>query len=369
MCISNNRYERPRVDFKDTILFGGVARNPAGDIEHLLGYYNKVQTLAGALGASDDFGWNIAPGGGNDFGYDIAPAPKRVGNAMLFCIPAKPGTLKGVENLIPVKDYPRFMEDYKRAVAEPEEEMSRGAKSVAFSLSISDAPVVVKGFDGGTYDVIIAPGGPSQIAQVILEVDEDKRPSLNDVLYNELALAYPGFAAVLFCFSEDDAEKAGCALIRYTPMLPHLLFLPGLDGHNGFIERGQVELNHTLVLGTWDMRGGNEVEFSDRALRQPPTHRRPGLLSAAGEGSGMGLTAPWPKPPYWALPQVIGRVIEPGLEVPQGDFWARVEDVKKGTFRVRRQVPPGWSKLPGSPADPAGGAYYITSTTQGLNAA
>jgi hypothetical protein len=43
--------------------------------------------------------------------------------------------------------------------------------------------------------------------------------------------------------------------------------------------------------------------------------------------------------------------------------------VKQGTFRVRRQVPPGWNKLAGSPADPAGGGkYYITRTSQGVGA-
>lgn len=364
MCISNNAYSAPRVDFKDTILFGGVVRNEQGTIEHVLGYYNKVATLSGTPAATEDFGWDVGAHSDDDFGYDIAPKPKRVGNAMLFCLPAKPGTLKGVENLIAVKDYPRFMEDYKRALAPKPRSASRG---ISFSLGVdsADAPVVVKGFDGGTYDVVIAPGGPSQIAQVIGQVDEDKRPQLNEALYAELATAYPNFAAVLFCFSESDAEKAGCAMIRYTPMLPHLIFLPGLDGHNGYIERGNVELNHTLVLGTYDMKSGagDAVQFTDNLLiaSQAPYGTR--------RSDARSLTAPRPKAPNWALPRVIGRIIEPGTLVPQGDFWAQVEDVKNGIFRVRRQVPPGWSKLPGSPADPAaGGKYYITRTTQGVGA-
>jgi hypothetical protein len=372
MCISNNAYQAPRVDFKDTILFGGVVRTESGDIEHVLGYYNKVATLTGAPASGNDFGWDVAPNADDDFGYDIAPKPKRVGNAMLFCLPAKPGTLKGVENLIPVKDYPRFMEDYKRAVAPQEKSLTR-SRSVSFSLGADSAPapVVVKGFDGGTYDVIIAPGGPSQIAQVIGQVDEDKRPQLNDVLYSELAIAYPNFAAVLFCFSESDAEKAGCAVIRYTPMLPHLIFLPGLDGHNGYIERGEVELNHTLVLGTYDMKAGqgDQVRFTDDKLAHSAPGYGHGRRGTPGIGGGMGLTAPLPKAPYWLLPRVVGRVIDAGTTAPQGDFWAQVEDVKNGIFRVRRQVPPGWSKLSGSPADPANGQkYYITRTTQGANA-
>jgi hypothetical protein len=126
MCISNNRYERARVDFKDTILFGGVVKREDGTVEHVLGYYNKVATLAGAPAGGDDFGWDVTPGAGNDdFGYDIAPPARRVGNAMLFCIPAKPGTLKGAENLIPVKDYPT--RSARAAAAAPRASASRSA--------------------------------------------------------------------------------------------------------------------------------------------------------------------------------------------------------------------------------------------------
>jgi hypothetical protein len=357
MCISNNRYEAPRVDFKDTILYAGVVRKDNGDVRHVLGYYNKVATLAGASAAGQDFGWDVSANGGDDFGYEIAPAPRKVGNAMLFCVPAKPGTLTA-NSLIPVKDYPAFMEDYKRAVAPPQAKRRGASDSMSFSLGADSAPVVVKGFDGGTYDVVIAPGGPSQIAQVIAQADEDKRPALNEELYAELTTAYPGFTAVLFCFSESDAEKAGCALIEYEPLLPHLLFLPGLDGHNGAIERGQVEVNHTLVLGHYDMKTGNAVRFTDQKLRGLPGYGGDDHLRRSG---AMSLTAPIPKRPYWALPRVVGKTTGE-TTMPQGDFWALVEDVKKGNFRVRRQVPPGWNKLPGSPADPAGATkYYITN--------
>lgn len=357
MCISNNRYEAPRVDFNDTILYAGVVRKDNGDIRHVLGYYNKVETRAGAAAATTDFGWDIQPTRGDHFGYELAPAPRKVGNAMLFCVPAKAGTLNA-NSLIPVKDYPRFMEDYKRAVAPPEPTSRSISKGLSFSLGVDSAPTVVKGFDGGTYDVVIAPGGPSQIAQVLSQVDEAKRPALNDALYAEMTTVYPGFTAALFCFSEDDAEKAGCALVEYEPRMPHLLYMPGLDGHNGAIERGNVEVNHTLVLGHYDMKNGNAVQFSDEKLRGLAGYDTDQLRRAAYTN----LTAPLPKLPFWALPRVVGKTISKTL-MPQGDFWASVEEVQKGTFRVRRQVPPGWSKLSDSPADPVGAGkyYYITN--------
>jgi hypothetical protein len=106
---------------------------------------------------------------------------------------------------------------------------------------------------------------------------------------------------------------------------------------------------------------GLSVSFSDDKLRQHPAGYEGGRRSGA-----MSLTAPPPKLPYYILPKVIGRVINDGTIAPQGDFLASVEDVKKGTLRVRRQVPPGWSKLKGNPTDPAGVAkYYITATSIG----
>lgn len=346
MCISNNQYDTPRVEFTDTVLFGAVVRNPQNEIEHILGYSNKV---AAKTFTNRDFGHNIPAGdigwtvngasSSDDFGYDIAPPPRRIGNAMLFCVPARPGSLTA-QSLIPVSKYPHFMEDLRAAIL-PSENYAK-----SFTLSITREPakaIVVKGFDDGTYDVVIAPGGPSQIASVIAHVDDDKRPDLNEKLYAELSIVYPGFAAVLFCFAEDSAEKAGCALMRYQPMqgLEHLMFLPGLDGHNGHIERGMVTLNHTIVLGHYDMKvaAGEPVTYTDAALHA--------------------------NRPYWAVNRVVGSAFEPNTVVPQGDFWARVDDVRNGNLRLRRQVPPGWSKLPDKPADPATSPFYITSSRRG----
>jgi len=344
MCIGNNSNPAPVVDFEDTILYGAVVRNESGATEHVLAYYNVVAALAAAAAATSDFGW------------DLAPKPIKVGNALLFAVPAVPGTLKGAENLVPLKDFPKFMQDYKKAVA-PQPRLTRGgSKSISFGVDSNSAPTVVKGFDGGLYDVVIAPGGALQIAQVIGQVDEDKRPTINEALYAELNILYPNFTFVLFCFAEGDASRAGCAMIRYTPQMPHLLYLPGLEGHNGAVERGIVKLNHTLVVGHHAMKAGHgrKVTFTDAKLA---SHHGGG-----GRPGGMGLTAPWPKRPYYFLDNVIGKVINDGTQVPQGDFVFLVSDIEKGVFRCRRQVPPGWKNLAGKPADPAGATpFYITA--------
>ncbi|HEY9778371.1 MAG TPA: hypothetical protein V6C81_31705 [Planktothrix sp.] len=315
MCISNNNYPTPAVDFNDTILLGLEVKNPQGDVEHICGYYNKVKTTV--TPSSSDFGLSLKPPAfPGDFGWDIAPAAAKKGNAMLIAIPAVPGTVNR-DSLIPTAGFSSFMQDYKTALVPPAPK-SRG---ISFGANfMGDSVEVVKGFDGGLYDVVIA-SSATLIKTVIEKVDEAKRPEINEKLYGQLAIAYPKWTFVLFCFEEADAEKAGCALVKYKPMRPDYLYLPGLDGHNGEIERGQVALDHTLVVGSYRAKSGvgKHVTFSDREIAF--------------------------KQPYFLLDRVTGRIIPAGTKAPQGDFLFRLEDVQKGDFRCKRALPPNWNAL------------------------
>jgi len=335
VCLSNNTSSF--VQFDDTILYGAVVPNPAGDIEHILAYYNKVSVGQGKSVAEDHdpgahhaavqqqatlLGGAARQKGNNGDGR---------GNAMLFAVPAIPATMSA-KNLIPVAAIPQFMKDYKLAISP----RLRGGENFFLSLD-SPAPgaVVVKGFDDGIYDVVIASSGARTIPSVLDQVDAAKRPVVNQWLYAELDIAYPNFTFVLFCFSESRGAQAGCAMMRYTPMDPDQLYLPGLDGHQGFIERGEVSLFHTLVVGVPNMKAAQRVAFSDRALQ----HKRP----------------------YYLLDQAIGRVIPPlpvPMRVPQGDFLFDVNDIQEGRFRCSRRVPPGWMSLPDTEA-PAATPFLI----------
>jgi len=216
MCLSNNSYRAPRVSFDDTILLGLEVKDPTtGLVEHVVGYYNKVSARAAETSAP-------ATTGGEDFGWDVKPAKKaktpaatKVGNAMLIAVPAEPGTVNA-KSLVAVGKFPAFMEDYKRAVA-PRPRMRRGGlRSRSADSMLGAKAIVVKGFDGGTYDVVISPSA-GQIASVIKKVAKAKRPQLNAELYAELDTLYPGFTFVLFCFSEEDTAKSGCAVVKYQP--------------------------------------------------------------------------------------------------------------------------------------------------------
>ncbi|MBS1992988.1 MAG: hypothetical protein JSS83_20865 [Cyanobacteria bacterium SZAS LIN-3] len=338
MCLSNNSYPSVRVSFDDTILLGLEVKDPtSGLVEHVVGYYNKVSARkAAAANANPDFGWDVKPAGAaaeGDFGWDVPAPVMKVGNAMLIAVPAEPGTVSA-KSLVAVGKYPAFMEDYKKAVV-PRRPVMRGSRSFGSDALLGAKAIVVKGFDGGTYDVVIA-SSAGQISSVIAQVDEAKRPQLNAELYKQLDLLYPGFTFVLFCFSEEDTAKSGCAVVKYQPRkgTEHLLYLPGLDGHNGQVETGEVELNHTLVVGSYRM--GETVDASDVAF------------------SDAGLRQEYP----FFLDRVVGKVIPKGTMAPQGDFLFSLDEVRKGVFRAKRQLPPNWSKVFGTKGVPAT-PYFI----------
>jgi len=111
----------------------------------------------------------------------------------------------------------------------------------------------------------------------------------------------------------------------------HVLYLPGLDGHNGKVETGQVELNHTLVVGSYQMSDyadSVEVDFTDKAL--------------------VGQSAQHPV----FLRRVIGTEISKGTMAPQGDFLFSLKEVREGKLRAKRQLPPGWKKVFGNEGVP-----------------
>jgi len=331
MCLSNNAYQAPRVDFNDTILLGLEVLTPSGEVEHVVGYYNTVSArIAAARGADFGCSGKQTLSADDDFGWHVPAPVSKIGNAMLIAVPAQPGTVNA-SSLVAVGEYPSFMQDYKRAVA-PRPPVTRGGGllSATKGMDFSATPIVVKGFDNGTYDVVIAQTA-SSISQVIAQVDENKRPQINKELYGQLDLLYPGFTFVLFCFAEEDKAKSGCAVVKYQPRqgLEHLLYLPGLDGHNGQVETGDVELNHTLVVGSYKMDAGayaRDVHFSDR-----------------------GLTTKYP----FFLDRVIGTIIPKGTQAPQGDFLFKLDEVRHGLLRAKRQLPPRWNAVFGNKGVPA----------------
>jgi len=351
MCLSNNRYEEVSVAFSGTILLAAEVQM-AGQVQHLCGYYNKVERKAAddsivdwvkgpaATAAEKDFGprrgqlLGSQPGAAQRSTRSrpgllsaAAPQPVKVpgstlvGNAMLIALPAQPGTVHG-DNLIPVSSYPSLFLDYARSLVPPRPRMRGGLLGGGLPKGVE----VVSDFDGGVYDVVIADSA-AKIVEAIAAVAPAKRPQVNPDLYAQLDKLYPNWTFLLFCFSEATAAQAGSALVHYTPMDAYsdLLYLPGLDGHNGMIETGKVALDHTILLDSYktrrDAMPGKRVTFTDA-----------------------GVQAAMPFLPV----EVIGKKIPAGTLVRQGDFLFNLEEVRAGSFRALRAYPPGWASVFGA---------------------
>lgn len=306
MCLSNNLDES--ASFTSTILYGAEWWTPNGWLEHVCGYYNNVQSEEEPV---------ISAGAWRDAGrspWDFTPAGHA--NAMLLAIPAMPGTLSEA-SLVPMSKFSHIMEDYATAVKPP---VNRAQNDTWSSANLELAPVVIKGFDEGVYDVVIAHSARS-IADVLPQVDKAKRPEPNPELYRQLDAIYPGFTFLLFCFTASSMQSAGCAMVSYRPFpqYEHMLFLPALDGHLGRISQQEVSVDHTVVLASqWMNANAPEVKrvvFTDDGTDGVP----------------------------FFFDKVIGRTMK--RYVPQGDFIFNIQDLRAGQLRTYRQTPPAWKSL------------------------
>ncbi|MBP9091016.1 hypothetical protein KBI23_08305 [bacterium] len=310
MCLSNNPKEP--VNFHHTTLVGlevqGVGADGKPVNQRILGYSNVMA---------------------------IPQVIATAGNAMLLAVPAAPGSL-GASSLIPLATYPHIFHDFAQAIKTHValSSNSRGADNGA---------VVVSGYDAGLYDVVIA-SSATAIARALTsgKVSSSKTPVLNQVMYDQLDKLYPGFSFLLFCFDPKDSGKVGGVMVQYTPMSgsEDIIFLPGLDGHNGSIDSSMVALDHTIVVGSYRMEEdtGSVPWFSD-----------PGVAESLPQ----------------LLCEVIGMSIPAGTVAPQGDFVARIDEVCQGTFNVKREKPPGWADVFGA-ADSQEQPFYIKERTSGF---
>jgi hypothetical protein len=313
------------VRFSATKLYGAALLEETSPL-HVCGYGNSVavpkQPVSSAAQPqlrqaqnADDFGWDVKP--------EVAAktSPGSQGNAMVIAIPAIPDTFTP-DNLIPVNTFPKFLGDLQKAV-QPREPLSQ-SKGVSFGADSLRArrhePIVVTGFDNDLYDVVIA-SNPEDFAPAIGKVTDAKRPQENPELWAELGRLYPDWTFLLFCFEEKDAERAGSVLVTYKPQRPDLLYLPGLDGHEGKIEWGPVEVDHTLVVGVEDYR--HQVRKADRL----------------GNFRLVDYTDQSARQNRLLLPAVMGTSVEDVL--PQGDFLFKVCDLEQFQFRCLRALPPG----------------------------
>lgn len=209
-------------DLGKTKIYMGEATHPQHGYLHVLGYQNQpINQRPNAQG----------------------------GNAMLLHVPADEPLMGG--NLIDMGD-DRWLE----ALCEVMDRRNFEPARRGVSRSISPPPVMV--IEHGIYHVVLA-SVPTLIPDALEQVPAEKRPVLNQEIFEWYAQHLPRTNVVLACFNKRDAtrdtqnrETAPPIWLWYHPHDPRWLTAPGIDAHDGSPPdlRARVEVDSSIVIGT-----------------------------------------------------------------------------------------------------------------------
>lgn len=289
MCVTSAPAQLSR-----TILLATEA-NLGGEVVHVLGYQNTVQNLA--VETSPNLTWSQIAG------LDTPPV---VGNAMILPFPAQAGSMTR-ENVVSTEGSPKFLEEMAKLL----QPRTRGSL-LSFGATRGGANSV-EIFDHGIYTVVLA-SQAGAIADALEAVPSKKRPKIGTDFFDAYDRLYAGWTIALCCFNNADAKRASPLLWWYKPMYPEVLFAPGLDAHDGRPPnvKEEVAVDHTVIFGSHLAQAGLDVYWS----------RRP--------DSDVEKLLPR---------RIVGKPVHGRLS--NGDFVARVKDVREGSFDFNRLPPPG----------------------------
>ncbi len=210
----------------ETVGMVNLANHPLLGEVVVVGYQNRVA--------------NLAPGA----------------NAMILHFPASEGMTQ--ENFLNTKKTPHILDDMADAIRVK----SRGGDRSAKSLSIGGVTV----FEYDIYTVALT-RDPRLLREVLLSnlIPEQKRPDINEGLFDWYAKTKPGYSFAVCFFNNREAKKASPFLVYYKPRQTGFFEFPGLDAHTGEVpdESEMVDVDHTIVVGSYRMKGGNRVEYQD----------------------------------------------------------------------------------------------------------
>lgn len=215
-------------------------------------------------------------------------------NAMILHFPAATGMSQ--KNFLDTRAAPHILEDMASAIT-PRSRGREISKSVSFGSQVQI-------FNHDIYTIVLT--SDASLLESALASDlvpEDRRPRINSRLFNWYALEKPGHSFALCCFNNRDAKKASPFLVYYRPRFSGIMEFPGIDAHTGDVPdlNESVEVDHTIILSSYKMKGGTEVEYSDRI---------PGHLASF-------------------LPErVIGRTFTG--QMPNGDFRFESSQIEEG---------------------------------------
>lgn len=318
MCVSSSP-----AAFSKTIIYAGES-TWHGDPVHVLAYQNTAKSLiSGAPNAlrrqliqqqtRTAFDWNTISGA-------VSPQLSGIGNAMILPIPAT-GEMSAF-NVLRTKDSPRILEDIRQALPRTQ---ARGVLLNSGGSGTFKGGVQV--FDTGIYTVVlIPPGAAVEHVTATLEnnVSPAKRPSISsEMISTYLDKWYLGWWIAICCFNNTQAIKADPLVWVYEPMFPNVLFVPGLDGHDGGLpsfDHGVVT-DHTIAVGSKGLKIPSQPSYPFGPF---PVQYQDELSNNLKE----------------VLPlEVLGRDYDETMK--NGDWVFLVSDVRAGVFSPERLRPPG----------------------------
>jgi len=207
MCITNGPAE-----LSQTIIYAGEAIKD-GKFVHILGYQNSVANMTSGP------------------------------NAMLLPFPTN--VSMGPENVLDTSECKSVLKDMAKCF-----ENHRRRRSLSLSKSY-DSLDDVQVFDSGNYTVVLTDDA-SKIPGALDRVREDRRPQVNQKLFDKLSEYYGEWPVALCCFNNKDKVAADPMMWWYEPIDTKTLFAPGLDSHTGGPPNlnEKVYVDHTIMFGS-----------------------------------------------------------------------------------------------------------------------
>jgi hypothetical protein len=218
-------------ELSKTVLYSGEAVHE-GNLVHVIGYQNRAK---------------------NRFNGP---------NAMILPFPAR--AAMGPRNCLETEGLRWLMNDLAAAVKPMD--FSRGMSKGMLTLGSARSVTV---FESGAYTVVLAEDA-RDIPTALARVPENKRPDMNEEIFDAYAKWYPAWPIALCCFESRKELEPDPLLWWFEPLDESVLFAPALDSHNGAApELGvQVRVDHSVVFGSTRTPRGVPVRFH----RNVPKH-------------------------------------------------------------------------------------------------
>lgn len=218
----------------NTIIYTGTGAHNGKSV-HVLGYQNTVQNL------------------------EHGP------NCMLLHIPTKEPL--GKDNFIRTDGKSEILKDITNAFRP----LSKGFSPEAASMSrgFHQYSAEVKIFKHDIYTVLSS-RSVEATREVLNYLPVEKKPKIDDSLFEFYATHFPEWSFLLFLFDNKDMKDSNPILCHYTPINPEVLFAPTLDAHTGQAPdmREQVFMDHDITFGFHSTLLKRKSEYLSHSFRE-----------------------------------------------------------------------------------------------------